>query len=61
MKINSIYIFLVSLILSSCKTEIKTSFGVSNPDYLDSSQNDDQFLGGIKMIPIPKKSAKNIT
>ena len=52
MKINSLYSLLLVLILSSCKTEIKTSIGVSSSDYLDSSQNDDQYLGGIKMIPI---------
>ena len=52
MKINSFYIFIVVLVLTSCKTEINNSINPSNLDYLDSSQNDDQYLGGIKMIPI---------
>ena len=58
MKINSFYIFIVVLVLTSCKTEINNSINPSNLDYLDSSQNDDQYLGGIKMIPISTPKGK---
>ena len=58
MKINSFYIFIVVLVLTSCKTDIKNSISPSNLDYLDSSQNDDQYLGGIKMIPISTPKGK---
>ena len=52
MKTNLLYILLFTFVLTSCKTEIKTSIATSDTDYLDSSEKDDQYLGGIKMIPI---------
>ena len=52
MKTNLLYILLFTFVLTACKTEIKTSINTSDSDYLDSSQNADQYLGGIKMIPI---------
>ena len=52
MKTNLIYTILFTVLFLSCKTELKTSINTSNIDYLDSSQKDDQYLGGIKMIPI---------
>ena len=52
MKTNLIYTIFFTLLFFSCKTELKTSINTSNIDYLDSSQKDDQYLGGIKMIPI---------
>ena len=58
MKIKSFYVLIVVLVLTSCKTEIKTSISPSNLDYLDSSKNDDQYLGGIKMIPISTPKGK---
>ena len=52
MKTNLIYTIFFTVLFLSCKTELKTSINTSNIDYLDSSQKDDQYLGGIKMIPI---------
>ena len=52
MKTKIIYILFFTLILTSCKTELKTSISTSDTNYLDSSNRDDQYLGGIKMIPI---------
>ena len=52
MQTNLVYILLFSFLLTACKTEIKTSINTSDSDYLDSSQKEDQYLGGIKMIPI---------
>ena len=52
MKTNLIYILFFFLMFSSCKTETETSFSATEPNYLDSSGKEDQYLGGIKMIPI---------
>jgi len=52
MKTNLIYIFILAVLFTACKTEIKTSISTSQSDYLDSSEKEDQYLGGIKMIPI---------
>ena len=48
MKTNLIYTILISVVIFSCKTELKTSINTSNTDYLDSSQKEDQYLGGYK-------------
>ena len=52
MKTNLIYILFFTIALTSCKTEVKTSLSFSDSNYLDNSDRDDQYLGGIKMIPI---------
>ena len=52
MKTKIIYILFLTLTLTSCKTELKTPTSTSDTNYLDSSNRDDQYLGGIKMIPI---------
>ena len=52
MKTNLIYILFFMLALTSCKTEVKSSLSFSDSNYLDNSDRDDQYLGGIKMIPI---------
>jgi proline iminopeptidase len=50
MKTNFVYLLIFALLFTACKTELKTSLTTS--DYLDSSEKEDQYLGGIKMIPI---------
>ena len=60
MQTNLVYILLFSFLLTACKTEIKTSINTSDSDYLDSSQKDDQYLGGIKMIPISTQKGSSM-
>ena len=52
MKFKFIYIVLMLLSFTACKFDKSCNKCIQNPSYLDSSNNDDQFLGGIKMIPI---------
>ena len=52
MKTNLLYILFFAFVLTSCKSETKTSTSGPSTTYLDSSGKEDQYLGGIKMIPI---------
>ena len=53
MKKDFIFLFILLLCLSNCKDNIKeVKLEESNAGYLDFSGRDDQFTGGIKMIPI---------
>jgi len=52
MKYLSILFLLLSLSFHSCKKANSTHQNESNTNYLDFSNRDDQFTGGIKMIPI---------
>lgn len=52
MKIKIILILSVVLVFSSCKGKSKHMKCTQQSAYLDSSEKDDQYLGGIKMIPI---------
>ena len=52
MKIKIILILSVVLVFSSCKGKNKHMKCTQQSAYLDSSEKDDQYLGGIKMIPI---------
>jgi proline iminopeptidase len=53
MKKDFIFLFILLLSLSNCNENIKeVKFEENNTNYLDFSGRDDQFTGGIKMIPI---------
>ena len=52
MKIKIILILSVVLVFSSCKGKNKHMKCTQQSAYLDSSEKEDQYLGGIKMIPI---------
>jgi proline iminopeptidase len=53
MKKDFIFLFILLLSLSSCNENIKeVKLEENNANYLDFSGRDDQFTGGIKMIPI---------
>ncbi len=53
MKKCSLLILFLVLLCTGCKTETKSEpENNSKAEYLDNSNRDDQFLGGIKMIPI---------
>jgi len=53
MKKDFIFLFILLLSLSNCNENIKEAkLEENNTNYLDFSGRDDQFTGGIKMIPI---------
>ena len=53
MKNNLFFLLILLLFLSNCNETIKeTNLETSHDIYLDFSNRDDQFTGGIKMIPI---------
>ena len=54
MKNSTFILLLVSFLLTGCSDHHKTTLNGSNvaQEYLDFSNRDDQFTGGIKMIPI---------
>ena len=52
MKYKALLLTLISLSFLGCKSETNSGKYSQTPSYLDSSKNPDQFLGGIKMVPI---------
>ena len=52
MKYKALLLTLISLSFLGCKSETNSDKYSQTPSYLDSSKNPDQFLGGIKMVPI---------
>ena len=50
MKCKALLLTPISLSFLGCKSETNYDKYSQTPSYLDSSKNQDQFLGGIKMI-----------